>query len=146
MPEPVAEQPAPVVQAEPLVAEAPAAPLVSEPVPEPETLIEALAPVVEPAPAPEPEPVPVAEPEPFVAPIAPEPAAAEQLQVVFQVLACLSNGERLEIARVHDAAEAKAAATDAMRSLKADGDWPHFSGRLVRPESIVSIDVVAHIQ
>jgi hypothetical protein len=101
-------------------------------------LIEALAPVAEPVPA------PVAEPEP-VTPMAPESAAAEQPRVVFQVLACLSNGERIEIARADDADEAKAAATDAMRSLKAGGDWPVFSGRFVRPESIVSIDVAAHL-
>ena len=141
MPEPVAQQPSP--QPEATVAAAPPAPFVSEPEPQPETLIEALAPAVEPAPAPEPEPV--VEPEPFVAPIAPQQAADGQLQVVFQVLACLSNGERIEIARVHDAAEAKAAATDAMRSLKTGGDWPMFSGRFVRPESIVSIDVAAHV-
>jgi hypothetical protein len=139
MPEPVAEQTFPQPEA-PVAAAAPPAPFVSELVPEPETLIEALAPAVEQAPVPEPEPAPVA-----VASEETEPAAAEQLQVVFQVLACLSNGERIEIARVHDAAEAKAAATDAMRSLKADGDWPLFSGRFVRPETIVSIDVAAHI-
>jgi hypothetical protein len=146
MPEPVAEQPVPQQEA-PVAAAAPPAPFVPEPVlePEPVTLIEALAPVVEPAPAPEPEPVPVLEPEPLVTPTAPEPVAAEQPPVVFQVLACLSTGERIEIARVHDAAGAKAAATDAMRSLNAGGDWPLFSGRFVRPESIVSIDVVAHI-
>jgi hypothetical protein len=146
MPEPVAEQPVPQQEA-PVAAAAPPAPFIPEPVlePEPETLIEALAPVAEPAPAPEPEPVPVVEPEPLVTPMAPEPVTAEQLPVVFQVLACLSTGERIEIARVHDAAGAKAAATDAMRGLKAGGDWPLFSGRFVRPESIVSIDVVAHI-
>jgi hypothetical protein len=142
MPEPVAQQPAPQPEA-PVAAAAPPAPFISEPVPEPEpeTLIEALAPAVEPAP----EPMPLVEPELLVTPLPPEPEAADQLQVVFQVLACLSTGERIEIARVHDAAEAKAAATDAMRSLKADGDWPLFSGRFVRPESIVSIDVAAHL-
>jgi len=147
IPEPVAEQLPPQPEA-PVAAAAPPAPFVSEPVlaPERETLIEALAPAVEPALAPEPELAPVAEPEPVVVePIAPEPAAAEQPQVLFQVLACLSNGERIEIARVHGSAEAKAAATDAMRSVKAGGDWPVFSGRFVRPESIVSIDVAAHI-
>jgi ribonuclease E len=140
MPEPVAEQLSP--QPEVPVAAAPPAPFVSEPAlePEPETLIEALAPAVEPAPAPE--TAPVAEPEPVVAA---EPAAGEQPQVVFQVLACLSNGERIEIARAHDADEAKAAASEAMRSVNAGGDWPVFSGRFVRPESIVSIDVAAHI-
>ena len=145
IPEPVAELPSP--QPEAPVAAAPPAPFVSEPEVQPETLIEALAPVAEPVPAPEPEPAPapVAVPEPRPTPMAPEPAAAEQPRVVFQVLACLSNGERIEIARADDADEAKAAATDAMRSLKAGGDWPVFSGRFVRPESIVSIDVAAHL-
>jgi len=136
MPEPVIEQP--VVQPEPLVVAAPPAPVVAEPAPEP--VPETLAPVAEPMPEPVSAPEPIFTPEPE-----PAAAAAAEPQVVFQVLACLSNGERVEIARVHDADEAKAAATDAMRRLKADDDWPCFSGRFVRPETVVSIDVAAHV-
>ena len=152
---PVLEAPAPPVAPEPVapvVAEA----VVAQPIAQPEAHV-AAAPPVPVVPEPEPEPVqelpapvaapmpePVSLPEPVFTP-EPEPAAASQPEVVFQVVACLTNGERVEIARVHDAAEAKAAATDAMRSLKDDGDWPCFSGRFVRPETVVSIDVAAHV-
>lgn len=131
MPEPVAEQPAP--QPEAPVSAAPPVPSVSEPEPQPETLIEALAPVAEH----EPEPAPVA-----VAAMdsEPEPAPASA-PLVFQVLAHLSNGERVEISRAADMDEAKAAATAAMQALRDGGDWPLLSGRYVRPESIISIDV-----
>jgi hypothetical protein len=105
--------------------------------PEPETLIEALAPVVEPTPAPEPEPEPVliaaADPKPEPAPVS--------APLVFQVLAHLKNGERVEISRAADMEEAKTAATAAMHALREGGDWPLFSGRYVRPESVISIDV-----
>jgi hypothetical protein len=135
IPEPVAEQPSP--QPEATVAAAPPAPFVPEPVlePEPETLIEALALAVEPAPAPEPEPAPVA-----VAAMEPEPATVSA-PLVFQVLAHLTNGERVEISRATGMDEAQAAATAAMHALRDGGDWPLLSGRYVRPESIISIDV-----
>ena len=152
---PVLEAPAPPVAPEPVapvVAEA----VVAQPIAQPEAHV-AAAPPVPVVPEPEPEPVqelpapvaapmpePVSLPEPVFTP-EPEPAAASQPEVVFQVVACLTNGDRVEIARVHDAAEAKAAATDAMRSLRDDGDWPCFSGRFVRPETVVSIDVAAHV-
>lgn len=125
MPEPVAEQP--FLQPEASVAAAPPAPFVTEPEPEPETLIEALAPVVEPV---------------AVAPVEPELGrAAVSAPPVFQVLAHLTNGERVEISRAGDMDEAKAAATAAMHALRDGGDWPLLSGRYVRPESIISIDV-----
>jgi hypothetical protein len=130
MPEPVVQQP--FTQPEVPVAAAPPAPFASEPGPEPESLIEALAPVVEPPPVMEPAPVAV-EPEPVSAPL------------VFQVLAHLTNGERVEISRASDVDEAKAAATAAMHALRDGGDWPLLSGRYVRPESIISIDIVAHV-
>jgi hypothetical protein len=117
------------------MAAAPPARVVVEP--EPEPVHEMPAPV-----APMPEPVSLPEP---VFTSEPEPAAASQPEVVFQVLACLTNGERVEIASMHDGAEAKAAATDAMRSLRDDGDWPCFSGRFIRPETVVSVDIAAHV-
>ena len=132
MPEPVAQQP--IAQPEAYVAAAPPVPLVAEPEPVQEL----------PAPVAAPMPEPVSLPQPVFTP-EPEPAAASQPEVVFQVVACLTNGERVEIARVHDATEAKSAATDAMRSLEDDGDWPCFSGRFIRPETVISIDVAAHL-
>lgn len=128
MPEPVAEQTFPQLEA--TVAAAPPAPFVSELELEPETLIEAFAPIVEPVPAPEPEP----------SAVEPEPAPVSG-PLVFQVLAHLTNGERVEISRAADMDEARAAATAAMHALRDGGDWPLLSGRYVRPESIISIDV-----
>lgn len=136
MPEPVAGQS--FAQPEALVAAAPPAPVMPDSEPEPETLIEALAPVIEPEPTPEPEPAPVA---PAPVALEPEPAPVSAPPLVFQVLAHLTNGERVEISRVGDMDEAKAAATAAMHALRDGGDWPLLSGRYVRPESIISIDV-----
>ena len=61
-----------------------------------------------------------------------------------RVLARLSNGERIEVgSHLHEGA-AKAEATALMRFLReAGGDWPFLNGRFVRPEAIVSVDIVA---
>jgi hypothetical protein len=130
MPEPVEQ---PVAEPELLLVATPPAPTA----PEPEPVLETPTPVVEPLLAPEPAPVPTA-------PVTPEPElepAAVSAPLVFQVLAHLTNGERVEISRAGDMDEAKAAATAAMHSLRDAGDWPLLSGRYVRPESIISIDV-----
>jgi hypothetical protein len=64
--------------------------------------------------------------------------------VTFRVFARLSNGERIEVGTHAGEEPAKAEATALMRFLKADGgDWPFLDGRFVRPEAIVSVDVVA---
>lgn len=147
--EPVAAQVEPVAQApvapQPVVA-APVAEPVAEAAPEPVAAPQLIAPP-EPIAAP---PV-VAAPEPVVevevAPVAPVVSAPEPVEapvaaaLQFQVLAHLVNGERVEITRVAGIDEAKATAHEAMQSLRDGADWPLFSGRYVRPESIVSIDV-----
>jgi hypothetical protein len=94
-------------------------------------------PVVDVKPEPEPEP----EPEPVPAPIVtPPPAAAP----AFVVRGRLSNGEDVEIATVSDGGEAQRIALDAMRACArtAGSDWPILNGRYVRPESILTIEVV----
>ncbi len=98
---------------------------------------------LEPDPQPEPEPVmPLAA---FVPdPLEPEPEPAPLPVVVgYVVRGRLVNGEEIEIASVDDAATAQQIARDAMRACaRPDGsDWPVLSGRYVRPESIVSIEV-----
>ena len=105
-------------------------------------------PPAEPVPAPPPPP-PAAEaaapdlepaPEPAPAPAQPEPTVA----IVARVWARLSTGERVEVASFADLHEARARAEQVVRELSADRpEWPCFSGRFVRPEAIVSLDVEA---
>jgi hypothetical protein len=146
-PEPVAQVPLePVAQApvapEPVVAVAPEPVPVAVPAPvavQPEPVAPApVVPMPEPAMAAEVAPAAPA-PEPLEAPVAPDPAP--QPELLFQVLAHLVNGERVEISRASSVDEAKAAASAAMHSMRNGDAWPLFSGRYVRPESIVSIDV-----
>ena len=81
------------------------------------------------------------EPEPLPAPVVtPPPAAAP----AFLVRGRLSNGEDVEIATVSDGGEAQRIALDAMRACArtAGSDWPILNGRYVRPDSILTIEVV----
>jgi hypothetical protein len=113
----------------------PAAP----PAPEPAPPVEPAA-AVEPAPAPEPEPVLEVAPEPQVEPAQPEPALA----TVARVYARLTTGERVEIASFAELAQARERAAEVVRELTAtQPEWPFFSGRFVRPEAIVTVDVEA---
>lgn len=124
---------------------APAAPVA--PVAAPEAL-RAPEPVAAPELVAQPAPVAHVEPAPVVEPaLAPPPVevafAPAPVGVRFQVLAHLTNGERVEIATADDAAAAKAAANEAMQMLRDTAEWPFLAGRYVRPESIVSIDFAA---
>lgn len=123
---------------------APAAPVAQVAAPEP---LRAPEPVAAPAPAPTPEPVvppaPVAQVEPAPAPVPAPVAAPAPTGVRFQVLAHLTNGERVEIAVADDAEGAKAAALEATQKLREGSEWPLLAGRYVRPEAIVSIDIAA---
>jgi Type II secretion system (T2SS), protein E, N-terminal domain len=169
-PEPVAAEPVVVepvaVAAEPAVVEPVAVePTAVEPVAEPV----AQAPVVEhPAPAPAPAPEPVAveaeaaathvEPETPAVP-APEPAAEEPVaqalepepeaqpeaaeDTSFVVSIRLTNGERVEVGAYGDVEAAKVSAKGLMAQVAAadGGDWPFVSGRFLKPDTIVSVDI-----
>ena len=135
-----------------------------EPVVEPEPVFTAAEelPVLEPEPEPEPEPE-ISLPEPFPISVVPEPeldpepepepvaAAAPEpppLQVVgYVVRGRLVNGEEIDIATHADAAEAQRVARDAMRACARStaSDWPILSGRYVRPDAIVSIEVAEQL-
>jgi hypothetical protein len=119
------------------------------PAPAPEPV--APAPVAAPAPAPAPEPpapaaavTVAAEPEPEAAP-APAPVAPETPMprggVGARVLVRLENGERIEVGAFDGFEAAKERARGLMAELRQSADWPFLSGRYVRPEAIVSIDV-----
>ena len=92
------------------------------------------------------------EPTPLPVAAAPAAHAVVELRAVpearttatVRVYARLSNGERIEVGAHAEEGAAKAEATALMRFLReAGGDWPFLSGRFVRPEAIVSVDVEA---
>jgi hypothetical protein len=129
-PEPVAPSPAPVA-VEP-AAPAPVAPATLEPV------VAAPAPAAEPVPAPEAKPAPAPLPP---AAEAPAEQTAPRTDVATRVLIRLENGERIEVGNFDgfDAAKQRAAAL--MDELRQSSEWPFLSGRYVRPDAIVSIDI-----
>ncbi len=133
-----------------------------EPEPEPTVLAEVppeptpepipLAPPAPPAPAPAPPaPAPVVE----VVPAAPEPAPAEPdpeparpvampSSLAFHLYIRLSTGERIDANTFSDLTEARMHAEDLVKKLASNSHvWPHFGGRYIRPEAIISIDVEA---
>jgi hypothetical protein len=164
-PEPVAPAPGPVAVPAPEPVAAPAPEPVAPPPPEP-----AAAPAVEPVPGGHVtvEPV-VAEihPQPVVAPVAttpaepappapeslpapaPEPAPEPRTQPVpvagvgHRLSVRLTNGERVEMGAFDDIEAAKTAARALMAQVAAadGGDWPFVSGRFLKPETIVSVDI-----
>jgi hypothetical protein len=142
-PEPVAA-PEPVAVPEPLSAPEPArAPV---PVPAPEA----------PAPAvPAPQPVPMSEPVTLPAPTpyppaASAPAAADEPapagSTLYEVTIRLANGERVEAGTFQELGAAKEAAKALMAQVAAagQGDWPFVSGRFLKPDTIVSVDIAEH--
>jgi hypothetical protein len=166
-PEPVAAEPEPEPRPEPVLEPAALQPTVVEPEPmvvEPEPVAVEPAPVaVEPEPAPvEPvavEPLVVAEP---LAPVAqdpepePEPtfsrvaeeAVAEPEQefpsaLSYDVSLRLSDGERVPIGSFGEPQKAREYAREVVRHLSDENEgWPFFSGRFMRPDTILSVDIV----
>ena len=140
-PEPELEaqpEPEPLAEAEAFVEGAPE----PEPIAQAEAIVEATA---EPAPV---EPQPAAAPEPEPAPLRiaapPVPAAEVAGPVTFRVVIRLSNNDRVEAAVVGDPMAAKAQAKALIRYIAGkDGtDWPYVGGRFLRPDAIVSVDLV----
>jgi MshEN domain len=153
-PEPVFVQEASLPAPEPVQEEALPEP---EPEPEPDTEREAAPPapaLLEPAPietvpepAPEPAPAPpplriAAPPPPAPAPSYEPPAAATSATI--RVVIRLSNNDRVEAAVVGDPSAARAQATALIRYIagKDGSDWPYIGGRYLRPDAIVSVDLV----
>ena len=148
--EPVAVQAEPVVTPEP----APVPEHVSSPEPVPP-----LQPVLSPEPpapaAPSPAPVPLPEP---VSPPAPEPyppaasgpAAADEPApasgTLYEVTIRLANGERVEAGAFQELGAAKERAKELMAQVAAAGqvEWPFVSGRFLKPDTIVSVDIAEH--
>ena len=151
-PEPVAQS-EPVFQPEPVVASEPVQPVAPQPVPEPVAIsyepVVAPEPVVTPEPVFTPEPVvapePVFTPEPVAemqAPDAEQPEADEQPETWYVVLR-LADGERIDVGSFGSSEDATAHARGVVEQISAQSGWPFFDGRFLRPEAIVSVDLVA---
>jgi hypothetical protein len=157
-PEP-APIPAEVTELQPVTLTPPAAPLVEmpaaeTPVPEqpaaPAPAVE--QPVVEltPPPAPAPEALPEEPPAIELTPIAPEPAAPviEPAFItpgrgVFKVVVRLKEGDGVEVGQFPDFGTAMGAAQEVIEQFSnANGSWPFYAGRFIRPDLIISVDVV----
>jgi hypothetical protein len=110
----------PVVQA---VEPVPAAPVVQAP--------------IEPVVAPEPEPV--VEP---AATVEPTPDPVEEL--TWSVVLRLADGDRVEVGSFPGEDAAVEGARTIVAQIAAEGSWPFFAGRFIRPEGIVSVDLVEH--
>lgn len=146
---PLLEQP--VVQPEPVVPAAPVAPpapeiQIAEPQPLPEPMPEpVLQPPVSPPPAAE---VPVEPPVSASVPAVPQPPAPAQdaPTSIHAVVLRLREGDMLEIGTFHTAAEAATRAQEVVAEIaaaEANATWPLFAQRYLRPETIVSVDMLA---
>jgi hypothetical protein len=125
--QPSLHRPEPEPQAPPEPAQIEPVPLQVAPAPMPEPPPLRVAPKLEPAPAPEPE----------------SPVGTATVRVVIR----LSNNDRVDAAAVGDPRAAKAQAQALIRYIagKDGSDWPFVGGRFLRPDAIVSIDLVEHI-
>lgn len=98
------------------------------------------APAPAPAPAAEaelPAPVPVPAPTPVPAPQPVPPAAA------YRVAIRLTNDELIVTGEVDDSEKAEALALAVVADVTTEGAaWPRFQGRYLRPETIVSVDIL----
>jgi hypothetical protein len=77
--------------------------------------------------------------------ITPEPTVVEPAAESIRVVVRLAGGECLRIAVFPDRAAAEACARRLVRSLSEleTGEWPLVGNRFLRPEAIVSVDLVA---
>ena len=145
--EPEAARVEPLTSTEPAAAPVPVSSPDPAPAPEPVNAPEPQGPA-EPAPAPIPLPEPVSPP-----PSAPYPPAASAPAVadappptggtLHEVTIRLANGERVEAGTFQDLGAAKECAKALMAQVAAagPGEWPFVSGRFLKPDTIVSVDI-----
>jgi hypothetical protein len=105
------------------------------------------APVVAAEPEPKVEPVPEVAPAPAPAPVAESPApvleATRSDETPFTIAIRLTTGELIVAGQTEGADKAEALAQAVVADLATQGDsWPSFGGRYLRPETIVSVDIV----
>jgi hypothetical protein len=138
--------PAPEPVAAPEPVSSPEPPSVPEPVHSSEPPTPAAPP---PTPIPLPEPVAPPAPAPYPpaasAPTAPE-TPTSSAGVLHEVTIRLANGERVEAGTFQELAAAKECAKALIAQVAAagQGEWPFVSGRFLKPETIVSVDIAEH--
>jgi hypothetical protein len=152
---PTMAPPEPEVEVKPEIA--PVAFFAPQPVevaPEPEAEVE-----VAPEPLAAAEPLVAPEPElqlpddPFEAAVpAPEPVASPEIEELFaaqrngqfRVVVRLKEGDGVEVGEFRDFGTAMEGAQEVIEqfSTAAEGQWPFYAGRFIRPDLIVSVDVV----
>jgi hypothetical protein len=146
---PALPEPAPIQEAAMSDPEPVEQPSLHEPEPEPQAppehaLIEPAPFQVAPAPMPEPAPLRVARPLESAPAHEPEsPVGSATVRVVIR----LSNNDRVDAAVVGDPRAAKAQAQALIRYIagKDGSDWPYVGGRFLKPDAIVSVDLVEQI-
>jgi len=127
---PAAAQPEPPVVELPVIELTPAA--------APEALPEELPSIELNPPAPKPPPMP----EPAQAPTI-EPAFMTPQRGVFKVVVRLKEGDGVEVGTFPDFGTAMQGAQEVIEQFaNANGSWPFYAGRFIRPDLIISVDVV----
>ena len=140
----------------PAVSPEPVAPAVEPEAPEaavePEPIVEPEPTAFVPTPAPvelipEPAPAPVVEPEGAVEPVrVPEldELFAPKRATDFRVVVRLKDAEGVEVGSFRDFGTAMEGAQEVIEQFSAatEGQWPFYAGRFIRPDLIVSVDVV----
>jgi Type II secretion system (T2SS), protein E, N-terminal domain len=81
-----------------------------------------------------------------VAAKATRPVSARETEIAtelsYDVSLRLTDGERVHVGSFGDAEQARESARGVVEQLSGDGgDWPFFSGRFLRPDTIVSVDI-----
>ena len=74
------------------------------------------------------------------------PVVAEASTTLWRVLIRLTNGERVDAGDFSDPEGAKQHAKSLMSQVAdaEQGDWPFVSGRFLKPDTIVSVDIAEH--
>ena len=116
----------------------PELPTVSEPEPDPQPVEEAL-PVLEPAAVAETAPAPELAPE-----LEELFATATPQQTGFSVVVRLRDGDGVEVGSFRDFGTAMEGAQEVIEQFATatEARWPFYAGRFIRPDLIVSVDVV----
>lgn len=151
-----ASEPTPLAPPEPEAVAAPEQPIAPPPPPEPVEVVEQPLPEIQviapPPPALVEEPA-VELPAVALEPPAPEPPAVEEpvfeLPAVaphvgaFRVVVRLSDGDGVEVGEFRDFGTAMQGAQEVIDQFShSNGSWPFYAGRFIRPDLIISVDVV----
>jgi type II secretion system (T2SS) protein E len=80
-------------------------------------------------------------PEPVAEPVT-EPAPQPEAELTWSVVLRLANGERLELGSFPGEAAATEQARAVVAQVSSEEGWPFVGGRFIRPDAIVSVDLV----